>query len=465
MNIINMKTPATAVKGYENEHYLTLVRAMSSWFVRLDNSFYDVDDLSHKRSRFDIEAISVARFSEEFADIPLIPALVADVFKRVIHTRHTDLSETIPIWNGRLVCRPGDARRVIIERAVATVNCWREPAYRRLGETGADLGVAGEFLDWFFTRAPEREMFTNWLAWCLHNESDKPNWAPFLFSSSMGTGKSALCRLVVKLFGEGNSITQNNVDKLTGRFNMTLLRSKLVVCEGVNLKLGSGDANTLKTYITEKTTAGEAKGRETERVDQRVCMLLTSNHLPFWIEPEDRRYYIVEVDHDGFAKGPRGAEFAALVGRLEEWSDDPANIARLFNALMARELPGDFSAKTLNVATQGTEIMQRVFGNGRATILDQLKELLDAQGMKAILEADVVRIVHDDLKANINTTKHLMSDLGWIKREVKWGKVDYGRQVWVRPGYTVQNGKITGPDGFEARLATHLDRFAIETEM
>lgn len=86
-------------------------------------------------------------------------------------------------------------------------------------------------------------MFLNWLAWSLQNEDDKPNWAPFLYSTRMGTGKSTLAMLMARLFGEENSITQNNVDKLTGRFNMTLLKSKLVICEEVNLRPGSGDAN------------------------------------------------------------------------------------------------------------------------------------------------------------------------------------------------------------------------------
>ncbi len=462
MNVINLK-PSTAVeKGYDQVHFCALVRAISSWFVRLDNSFYDVDDLAHKRSRVDVEMIAVARFSTEFAEIPMTNELIAAVLKRAIYTRHTDIYETIPAWNSRVVCHPGDNRRIIIDRGVATVNCWREPTYRRLGVADGDFGVAGEFLAWFFTREPEREMFLNWLAWNLQHEGDKPNWAPFLFSASMGTGKSALCRLLTRLFGEANSITQNNVDKLTGRFNLTVLRRKLIICEEVNLRPGSGDANTLKTYVTDKTTAGEAKGRETERVEQRVCMVLTSNHPPFWIEPEDRRWYIVEIDHDGFAKGPRGSEFAALVGRLETWSEDPTNIAKLYNALMGRVLPAEFSAKTLNVEAQGTEIMRRIFGNGRATILDQLKEHLDQHGRNAIPEAEVVDIVTDKLKANINTTKHLMSDLGWTKREVKWGKVDYGRHLWVRPGYIVQNGKISGPDGYEEKLLDHLDHFSFK---
>lgn len=456
MTVTNIKPHMVAAQGYEPEHLTTLSRAMASWFVKLDNSFYDVNDLGHKRSRVDIEQTAVIRFAEEYPNIPLSNQLVGAVFKRTIHTRHTVVEEMVLPWNGREVCRPGDARSIIVERGVAMVNAWKEPAYRRLGIVEADCGVAGEFLNWFFTRGAEREMFLNWLAWSLQNEGDKPNWAPFFFSARMGTGKSALGRLLMRLYGEANTITQNNVDKLTGRFNMTLLRSKLVICEEVNLRPGSGDANTLKTYITERTTAGEAKGRETERVEQRVCLVLTSNHMPFWIEPEDRRYYIVNIDHDGYARGPRAADFAALVEQLEVWAADSGNIARFYNALMARELPEDFSAKTLNVDAHGTEIMRQVFGNGRATILDQLEELLNGRGLHALPESDVVKLVSGELKANINTTKHLMSDLGWIKSAVKWGSIDYKRQLWVRPGFNVQNGKIYGPDGFEQVLTVHL---------
>ena len=131
---------------------------------------------------------------------------------------------------------------------------------------------------------------------------------------------------------------------------------------------------------------------------------------------------------------------------------------------MRLEIPADFSAKTLNVEKDGTEIMKTIFANGRATVDDQLKESLDAMAQNSVPEADVIEIVKKQLNANINSTKHLMSDLGWTKREVKWGKADYGRQLWVRPGYTVQNGKISGPDGVEMSLAKHLDRFAQEIE-
>ena len=110
--------------------------------------------------------------------------------------------------------------------------------------------------------------------------------------------------------------------------------------------------------------------------------------------------------------------------RLGGWAAEPANIARFYNALMARNLPADFSAKTLNVDVHGTDIMRQVFGNGRSTILDQLEELLNGRGQHALAESDVVKLVVGELKGNINSTKHLMSDLGWIKAG---GEVGFGR--------------------------------------
>jgi hypothetical protein len=59
-----------------------------------------------------------------------------------------------------------------------------------------------------------------------------------------------------------------------------LLTRKLVISKAFKTWPGSGDATTLKTYKTERAPAGEAKGRETERLEQRVCLVLTCNQQP-----------------------------------------------------------------------------------------------------------------------------------------------------------------------------------------
>lgn len=66
-----------------------------------------------------------------------------------------------------------------------------------------------------------------------------------------------------------------------------------------------------------------------------------------------------------------------------------------------------------------------------------MEELLNDLGRNAEPEADVASLVREKLKGNVNSTKHIMSELGWRKSTFKWGGVDYMRALSVRPGYSV----------------------------
>ena len=138
---------------------------------------------------------------------------------------------------------------------------------------------------------------------------------------------------------------------------MTMLNSKLVISE--ELKLDPKDkarGNALKTFITERDTISEIKGREAERVQQCCCFLFTTNHIPLWIEAEDRRYWVVQADHDGHASGPRALEFAQLVGNVRAYIEfdehlvgeryfDVANHPNITFKSTAIEMTSDATAK------------------------------------------------------------------------------------------------------------------------
>lgn len=435
-----------------------LAKSVCNWFVRRDGKFYSLDNLNVALSKPDVKRICMHRITDEHPDVPLSNQLLKDVFTLAIEQTHSDVKRTIAVWNGQRVCRPTDNRRILHDRGIATINTWNEPGYRKQTVTGADYGIAGEFLDWMFPRPAEKAMIINWLAWNLQNEADKPTWAPFLYSRTKGSGKSTFCYLASVLFGLDNSVTQNNVDQLTSRFNMTALHSKLVISEELQLRQDSTQSNTLKTYITEKTTLSEFKGREAERVAQSCCFVFTTNHLPLWIEAEDRRYYIVEVDHGGHATGPQAGRFAALVERLHTFLADPASVKRLYNALMAHGLPEAFSAKTLNIGRDATAVMRRIHDSSRQVTVDQLEEYLNDQGINAIPEAALVEFVRTSLRGNVNSIRHMMSELGWAKSKVKWGGVDYARAIWLRPDFAVDRGKLKGPDGFAEAVTDHLSQ-------
>jgi hypothetical protein len=150
------KSPSDKVGAvHYPDHLTTLARVMASWFVRLDNNFFDLDDLAYMRSRTDVEQTSMIRFSDEFLEIPLTNPSLAAVPKQVIATRHTTVDETMLPWNGYGVCCPENSQRTILERGVAAFNAWKEPFFRQFKAAGANYGIAGEFLDWFFTTKSE----------------------------------------------------------------------------------------------------------------------------------------------------------------------------------------------------------------------------------------------------------------------------------------------------------------------
>jgi hypothetical protein len=346
---------------------------------------------------------------------------------------------------------------LVNDDGAVSINSWHYPAYRDLRVNEAEFGIAADFFRSIFPRAPEREMFLDWLAWCLQNEDDKPSWGPLLYSRSKGTGKSTLCQLLAKLFGEENSVTQNNIDMITSRFNMTALRSKLVISEELQLRPGSKQANMLKSYLTENTTLSEMKGKESERVKQSCCFVFTTNHLPTWIEGEDRRFYVIEVDHSGHASGEKAAEFSDLVGQLYGYMEDAQNIAKLHAALLKRSLSDDFSAKSLNVARHATPIMHRINAASESTVITLLQEELNKLELKAIPESNLAGFISKTLKGSVSQTRHLMAQLGWTKVKLKWGGVQYSRALWVAPEFYVDRGYLHGPDFKVVKIDEHLD--------
>ncbi len=464
LNLVETETETDAQqeREYREEAVQRLSRAMSSWYVRKDGKYFSVDRLNVRLSKEDVQRACLQRFKEEFGDLKMDREILKGAFERAIEAKLLERDQTIPVWSGVVACSPGCSDRFIWENGMVNVNTWKDPAYREAIIRKPDYGIADDFFRFFFSREEERERFLDWLSWNLQNEGDKPAWAPLFYSESKGSGKSTMCKLVSKLFGEDNTLVQNNVDMLTSRFNMSVLTRKLVISEEVNLPADSSKGNALKTYITETETVSERKGVDAESVKQFCCFMFTTNHLPLWIEADDRRYYLIEIDHDGHASGERAKEFAELVAALHEFMEDDRKVLALYKALMMRKQSKGFNAKTLNVVEDSTPLMKRVHGASEATRKGRLREILTEEGIHALTDADAIRIIKTELDGNISSTKHLMTEIGWSKDKVKWGGREYSKAIWVEKGYWAENGRLNGPDDFQEALTEHLRKSELD---
>ena len=93
------------------EQATKLSRAVASRYVRRDNKFYPSDRLTTKLSKEDVERACLVRMTQEFPEIELTQPLVTEVFARTIIKRHTQLDQTMPVWDGTMRCSAGDDAR------------------------------------------------------------------------------------------------------------------------------------------------------------------------------------------------------------------------------------------------------------------------------------------------------------------------------------------------------------------
>ncbi len=434
-----------------------LIRLLASRYLRQENRFYHIDQPTQALSRRDVEQTFMNTVGRELPDVALTVETMKAVFKVGIELQHTDQSRSIPVWSGQLKSYPGQEDRLIWNpNGTVSLNAWRKPDYRQRGVNRARYGHFAPLFRTLFPKPKERRMVLDWLAWTLQNEADRPAWALLLYSKAKGTGKSTFCDVLKNLHGVENSTTQNNVDSLVARFNTQVLTSRLVICEELSLRSESRQANALKTYITDADTLTERKGREAERTPLISCFVFTTNHLPTWLESGERRYYIVQTDHEGHASGPKAAAFSTVVARVYEALGNPDEVAALYNVLMQRRVSDGFNPKSLNTERDGTPVMRQLLGTSGETMLEQLEEFLADMGHGVIPQFTVQEYITKDLRQNGNRTRHMMQELGWTQAQVKWGGKDYARALWMKPGFHVADGNVIKPDGTTETISDHL---------
>jgi hypothetical protein len=191
---------------------------------------------------------------------------------------------------------------------------------------------------------------------------------------------------VKKLFGEENTSEQQGVKPLINRFNRPVLTKKLIYAEEVKVSTGSEDGNKLKTLISERSTMSEAKGKDIAPIDHRCCFLLTSNHKPIWLEPGDRRFYIIKVDHEGYSAGGRDYDrFVALIRRVKAAYEDPEQVASLYHALRQRTLDAKFNPYSLNVQEYATEVMKEINTLSGDVVEELLREFVTEKQLFSFL--------------------------------------------------------------------------------
>lgn len=419
-------------------------REVASWFVHADGKYISLRNTEGRLGKQEIQKMVPPMLAEKFPDDPTVLGNADKLTQAVLFGASTDPRSAFGVYSGKTYSLPGNVSRRLYRNGMWDINVWSRPAYRDVMASEDAINQAccfEEMLRFAIPREDERNMLLDWVAWNLQNEGSKPSWAIMLYSESKGTGKSTIAKVLTALFGAHNTATTNGIKPLTQRFSADSLDRKLVVAEEVHISSHSAEGNTLKDLITNTIVSIERKYQPIVTIPQRSCFLFMTNHKPLWLEGGERRYFIIDMDHEGHAQGARNEEFYALAAAVNEKLENPQFVRNLYERFMNRRLAAAFDPKNMRFNENATTIMrelQAISGNETERVL---AALLSRYNVSIIPSADFPALISHLKLRNPNSLRNMLSRLGWESRRIRYDGAQH--RVWCERSLEIENGRVS----------------------
>lgn len=419
---------------------------VASWFLCAEKKFIKVNAPETRLGKEDVSKVAkpmmVAHYKgSEFAKI--VQKHAGTIIDTCLGEEPMDPRLAFGVWSGKTYAAPGNTSPRLYRNFLWDLNSWSQPVYRKHHEP-SDYGALQPFLDFAIPDKDQQTILLDWIAWSLQNEALKPTWAILLFSEEKGTGKSTIGVVLEALFGAANTAKIDGVDKLVATHNDRVLDKKLIVAEEVHISSRSKTGNALKDLITADRTTVNPKYQATKTIPLKACYLFTTNHKPLWLEGGERRYYIIEMNHEGHAQGPKSDEFSDLVGDVYAQINNQKSLSALYAALMSRAVSEKFNSKSMRFDDNATPIMRELQAQSGNEGDETLESILAEYSVSIIPSSDFKELVRYMNARNDNAVRNALRRLGWEDTRERLS----GRQqrVWSKIGILIDHGRIQSVD-------------------
>jgi hypothetical protein len=195
-------------------------------------------------------------------------------------------------------------------------------------------------------------------------------------------------------------------------------------------------------------------------VEKIFCaFIMTTNHLPLWLEEADRRFFLLNFDHEGYNNGGSDFEnFTRLVERVVTQTNSSAGVKGLYDELMARDLAG-FSAHSLDVRKHSTAIMVQLRVLSPDVVTQMVEQELAERGIVFVPVAFAGKIEALYAQRNANSQTYLFTELGWDKGKFAW---DSCNQKWayyklLDPNFPPKSGMVWSGHNYDP-MAAQVDK-------
>jgi hypothetical protein len=142
-----------------------------------------------------------------------------------------------------------------------------------------------------------------WLAWAVQQPDQRAETVIVLQSRAQGSGKTTLSHLMRDLFGR-HGRTINSKARLLNQFNADLETVCWISGEEMLWAGDKGGADALKSIITGDTITLEVKNGPRWDVENRLHLLLTTNHVHAVVAgTNERRHFVLDVSDEKVGDG------------------------------------------------------------------------------------------------------------------------------------------------------------------
>ena len=433
----------TKLQSSRKAHLARLMQTVASWYLQIDGKFVDPQNKDARHSFAEIQKLVPIRVAEAFPGDAVAHNNAGKLTASAIFGASADPRMAFGVYSGKAYPVPGNPSPRLFRNNMWDINTWQVPGYRELRPSlnyKAESCAFSEMLAFAVPTEAERNTLLNWLSWNLQNEHRKPTWSILLYSESKGTGKSTIGEVCAALFGAHNTAPVNGIANLTQRFAADVLSKKFVLAEEVHISSHTAEGNALKDLITNRTISVEPKYQSVVTIPQTSCFLFTTNHKPLWLEGGERRYYIIDMDHDGQAQGPRNDEFVEIVGRVKIQINSPQGVRNLYVRLMRRSQAPSFDPNNMGFADNATPIMRELQATSGNEGDEVLTSLLTEYGVTIIPSEDFPELIRHLRLRNANALRNALSRLGWEPDRVRFGGKQ--RRVLRKTGLKMEHGRV-----------------------
>lgn len=243
--------------------------------------------------------------------------------------------------------RPDHPDEPLIKQGEETIfNTYQKPVHEELYKgKGGELETLNEFLIHMIPNRVELDIFLDWHALKIRN----PGWRMhglLMVTSTYGTGRGTWYQILEKLLGQ-QYVHDMEYDDLVGNTSQSTYNEQfatsLVITVGEVLEKQQDQTHwqarhmayeRIKTLCEPVARPMHIKRKYGKNSIELVfaSLLMSSNHDDaFAIEPGDRRLTVIDNGHVMLVEAANN-----LYERIEDWHENPANIARLYQLLWDR---------------------------------------------------------------------------------------------------------------------------------